>query len=107
MAAKKNTSSSSATEMWGWVLVVMIVAVFLGSWALTLKQRRERYLAYQMMSKPAVVDFFACGDYCPGPKQKYTVKVYSGVKDQQSCLRWRGEWKYFVGWGTTYYCQVD
>jgi len=28
------------------------------------------------IEKPPIVDHFACSDYCPGPQEKYMVKVY-------------------------------
>lgn len=60
-----------------------------------------------IVNKPRVVDFFACGDNCPGPAEKYTVKVYEGVKTKEMCDKYGGYFKLFVGWGTTYYCTVE
>lgn len=57
--------------------------------------------------KPNIVDFFACGDNCPGPAEKYTVKVYEGIKTKEICDKYGGYFKSFVGWGTTYYCAVE
>ncbi len=54
--------------------------------------------------RPPVVDFFACGDNCPGPAEKYTVKVYKGVTDSKECEKIGGKPSSFVGWGTTYFC---
>ncbi|HCC84069.1 MAG TPA: hypothetical protein DEP87_00055 [Candidatus Pacebacteria bacterium] len=54
--------------------------------------------------KPKIVDFFACGDYCPGDPGQYTVKVFEGVKDEGECLKIGGVPKSFTGWGTTKYC---
>lgn len=54
--------------------------------------------------KPPIVDQFACGDYCPGPLEKYMVKVYQGIENPSEC-RQLGGWPYeYVGWGKTDIC---
>lgn len=59
------------------------------------------------VEKPPIVDFFACGDNCPGPQEQYMVKVYEGVKDMDECVRIGGTPSSFIGWGTTYYCLAE
>ena len=56
-------------------------------------------------NKPPVVDYFACGDYCPGPPEQYTIKVYQGVEDEKQCLALGGKPGSFTGWTTRKYCQ--
>lgn len=56
--------------------------------------------------KPPIVDFFACGDSCPGPAENYTVKVYEGVTDKEACLKLGGEPESFIGLGRISYCKV-
>lgn len=58
-------------------------------------------------TKPAIVDFFACGDYCPEPREQYMVKVYAGITDPVECQKIGGRLSSFVGWETTYYCAVE
>jgi hypothetical protein len=58
-------------------------------------------------SKPPVVDYFACGDYCPGPKENYMVKVYSGVTNPEECKKIGGIPSSFTGWGITHFCRVS
>ncbi|MFS8131224.1 MAG: hypothetical protein ACMG57_04550 [Candidatus Dojkabacteria bacterium] len=58
------------------------------------------------INPPGISDLFACGDYCPGDESQYIVKVYTGVKTQEDCDKHNGEFEYFIGWGTTYYCRV-
>lgn len=60
----------------------------------------------KIVNKPKIVDFFACGDNCPGDRSQYLVKVYEGVDTKEECEKYGGEFKSFVGWGTTYYCEV-
>jgi Ca-activated chloride channel family protein len=55
---------------------------------------------------PAIVDHFACGDYCPGPAEQYIKKVYEGVTDPEQCLQLGGDPQEYVGWGTTQICVV-
>ena len=57
-------------------------------------------------TKPLVVDYFACGDYCPGPREKYLIKVYQGITDSAECLKLGGTPGEFTGWGVSHYCEV-
>ena len=54
--------------------------------------------------KPLIVDHFACSDYCPGPRERYLVKVYDGVTDKQTCLALGGEPFTYSGWGEHHIC---
>lgn len=55
-------------------------------------------------SKPAVVDYFACGDYCPGKREQYIKRVYEGIKDEAECATLGGTPYKFIGWGETKIC---
>lgn len=57
-------------------------------------------------NRPAIVDFFACSDYCPEPEEEYMVKVYEGVTEEAECEELGGILDSMTGWGTTYYCRV-
>ena len=59
------------------------------------------------IEKPPIVDMFACGDYCPGPQEKYMVKIYEGIQDDVECLKIGGYPASFTGWGVTKYCAVE
>ena len=59
------------------------------------------------IEKPAVVDFFACGDYCPGPPEQYTVKVYQDVTDETQCKDLGGTPANFQGWTKVHYCLAE
>lgn len=57
-------------------------------------------------NKPPIVDYFACGDYCPGSPEKYMVKVYQGITDPVECRNLGGTPSTFTGWGVTNFCLV-
>jgi hypothetical protein len=59
------------------------------------------------MDKPPIVDHFACSDYCPGPAEKYMVKVYQGVEDEEECRKLGGRPSSYVGWGTFKICIAE
>lgn len=59
------------------------------------------------IEKPPVVDHFACSDYCPGPQEKYMVKVYQGVEDEEECRRLGGKPFSYTGWGTFKICIAE
>jgi hypothetical protein len=61
-------------------------------------------LETKITEKPKIVDYFACGDNCPGPREKYMVKVYEGIKDPEECKKIGGEPSSYVGWGTVNFC---
>ncbi|MGB5246861.1 MAG: hypothetical protein WBN34_09970 [Woeseia sp.] len=54
--------------------------------------------------KPAIIDVFACSDYCPGPRGKYMKKVYEGVTDEEACRKLGGTPYTYVGWGSHFVC---
>lgn len=56
---------------------------------------------------PPVVDHFACSDYCPGPRERYMVKVYQGIEDEEECRRIGGKPSVYVGWGTFKICLAE
>lgn len=58
------------------------------------------------LTKPQVVDHFACSDYCPGPAEKYTIQIYKGVKNSTYCWAIFGKPKTYFGWGQFTVCQV-
>lgn len=60
----------------------------------------------QVKEKPLIVDFFACGDYCPGPREKYIVKVYKDITDPEKCKTLGGTPSSFTGWTTVNFCLV-
>jgi len=59
------------------------------------------------IAKPPIVDHFACSDYCPGPQEKYMVKIYQGVEDEGECRKLGGKPSSYTGWGTTKICIVE
>jgi hypothetical protein len=56
------------------------------------------------IEKPPIVDHFACSDYCPGPREKYMVKIYQGVEDKEECRKLGGRPSSYTGWGTFRIC---
>lgn len=58
-------------------------------------------------SKPKIIEVFACGDYCPGPRQKYMKRVYEGVRDEETCLALGGKPYTYIGWGSTFICLAE
>lgn len=59
------------------------------------------------INKPPTVDFFACGDYCPGPSEQYTVRVYQGISDETECRDLGGTPASFHGWTEVHYCLAE
>jgi len=57
-------------------------------------------------TKPEIVELFACGDYCPNPREQYLEKVYKGITTKEECDRYGGEYSSFTGWETVYFCKV-
>lgn len=56
--------------------------------------------------RPEIVEVFACGDYCPGPEEKYIKRVYDGVTGEEECRKLGGRPYTFIGWGTHTVCEV-
>ena len=59
------------------------------------------------IEKPPIVDHFACSDYCPGPREKYMVKIYQGVEDEEKCRKLGGRPSSYTGWGTFKICIAE
>jgi hypothetical protein len=59
------------------------------------------------ISKPPIVDHFACSDLCPGPNEDYMEKVYKGVTSEEECRKLGGRFADYVGWGTHYICVAE
>lgn len=55
---------------------------------------------------PEVVEIFACGDYCPGPEEKYLKRVYDGVTDEEECRKLGGKPYTWIDWGQKWVCEV-
>jgi hypothetical protein len=58
------------------------------------------------LKKLEVVEVFACGDYCPGPEEKYIKRVYDGVTDEDECRKLGGRPYTYIGWGQHTVCEV-
>ncbi len=58
-------------------------------------------------NKPPIVEVFACSDYCPGPREKYLVKVYQGVSDENQCKSLGGIPYTYTGWMEYHVCKVS
>ena len=55
---------------------------------------------------PEIVEVFACGDYCPGPEEKYLKRVYDGITDAEKCRELGGKPYTYIGWGQQTVCEV-
>jgi hypothetical protein len=55
---------------------------------------------------PEIVEIFACGDYCPGPEEKYLKRVYDGVTDKEECRKLGGKLYMWIGWEQRIVCEV-
>jgi hypothetical protein len=55
---------------------------------------------------PKIVEIFACGDYCPGPQEKYLKRVYDGVTDEKECRTLGGKIYTWIGWQQQTVCEV-
>jgi hypothetical protein len=67
----------------------------------------ENCVQVEKKQKPPIVDHFACSDYCPGPREKYMVKIYKGIKDPAECRGLGGRPLTYVGWGKHKICIVE
>lgn len=56
------------------------------------------------VTKPPIVEHFACGDYCPGPEEQYMKKVYEGINNELDCEAVGGTPYTYTGWGTVTIC---
>lgn len=56
--------------------------------------------------KPDIVEIFACGDYCPGPEEKYLKRVYDGVTEEHQCRELGGRLHTYFAWGWYTVCMV-
>jgi hypothetical protein len=81
----------------------LIIAAFLIVAGVVLMLKPPAFL----IKKPPIVDYFACGDYCPGPTEQYMVNVYQGVTDQKECERIGGRFSQYTGWGTHTFCLAE
>ncbi len=86
------------------ILVLMLVGLVVASAVILLTMRNKK--TNTTIDKPPVVDHFACSDYCPGPREKYLVKIYEGVTDEDQCIKLGGEFRSYTGWSTNYICVV-
>ncbi|MFA7314904.1 MAG: hypothetical protein WC025_03185 [Candidatus Magasanikbacteria bacterium] len=59
------------------------------------------------IKKPPIVDHFACGDYCPGPREQYMVKVYQGITDETECRKLGGTPYSYRGWVEVHICLAE
>lgn len=59
------------------------------------------------VTKPPIVDHFACSDYCPGPEEQYTKKVYEGINNELDCEKVGGTPYTYTGWGTVTICLAE
>ncbi len=64
------------------------------------------FFLFKSPKKPEIVDFFACSDYCPEPKENYTIKIYKGVATKKECEKLNGEFFEFYGWKKYQVCKV-
>ena len=55
---------------------------------------------------PEIVEIFACGDYCPGPEEKYLKRVYDGVTNEVECRKLGGRLYTWIDWGQKWVCEV-
>lgn len=55
---------------------------------------------------PEIVEIFACGDYCPGPEEKYLKRVYDGVTDEEECRELGGRLYMWIDWQKRTVCEV-
>ena len=55
---------------------------------------------------PDIVEIFACGDYCPGPEEKYLKRVYDGVTDEEECRKLGGKPYMLIDWEQRTVCEV-
>lgn len=85
-------------------LFILLIVIIISTTYLFWPKHQTNEEQTKAPDKPPVVDFFACGDYCPGPQEKYTVKVYQGVTDETQCQNLGGTPASFHGWTEVHYC---
>lgn len=89
-------------------LVVLTVAVaIIAILAFVFLSKVPKSSEVSNIEKPPIVDHFACSDHCPGPREKYMVKIYQGVEDEEDCRKLGGKPSSYTGWGTTKICIAE
>lgn len=61
----------------------------------------------QEIERPPVVEYFACGDYCPGEPGQYIKMVYEGIRDEGECKKIGGTPYTFYGVVPNTICLVE
>ncbi len=64
------------------------------------------FFYFNFQKKPEIIDFFACSDYCPKPKEDYIIKIYKGVSSKKECEKLNGEFYEFYGWKKYQVCKA-
>lgn len=54
--------------------------------------------------KPPVIDYFACGDNCPGPREQYMKRVYQNIHTAEECTKLGGTLYTYVAWTEVTLC---
>lgn len=85
-------------------LIVIFTVLVVASVFVSLKMSDKS--TSKIVNRPPIVEHFACSDYCPGPREKYVVKIYEGVTDEGQCLKLGVEFRSYTGWSTKYICVV-
>lgn len=88
-------------------IIVILVTIVLTVGFVILGVLLRKKMRCQGIEKPPVVDHFACSDYCPSPREKYMVKIYQGVEDEEECRRICGKPFTYYGWGEYHICIAE
>ncbi|OIO18401.1 MAG: hypothetical protein COY69_02110 [Candidatus Magasanikbacteria bacterium CG_4_10_14_0_8_um_filter_32_14] len=80
------------------IIITILIFVFLP------KKQNPKIIEIQ---KPPIVDHFACGDYCPNPREQYMVKIYEGITDEAECQKIGGTPYSYRGWVEVHICLAE
>ncbi|MBU1110495.1 hypothetical protein KKB83_02670 [Patescibacteria group bacterium] len=89
------------------LIVLTIAAVIIAALAFVFLSKVPKSSEVTDIEKPPIVDHFACSDYCPGPREKYMVKIYQGIEDEEECRKLEGRPTSYTGWGTFRICIAE
>ena len=86
---------------------IIAVALILLISALLVSTNNSVTETSEPITKPPIVDHFACGDYCPGDQSQYMKKIYEGVKDEDECKKIGGTPYKYIGFVEVNICLAE
>ena len=89
------------------IIISIVTVAIIAAVAFVFLSKAPKSLYVADIEKPPIVDHFACGDNCPEPREKYMVRIYQGIEDEEECRKLGGRPFSYIGWGTTRICIAE